>query len=317
MPTLHNQKPKRGDVTFLERDGVDLCVRLWPINEPVAIVHVLHGLAEHSARYGRFSDALNAAGFAVIAHDHRGHGRTEGTNAPFGMFSRNRDGVDLILSDVSAVEQHAREMFGDLPIILFGHSMGGLIAMNFALRNAEKLAGCALWNSNFDGGIAGRFAQLILRYEAFRLGSDVPSRILPRLTFQAWAKQIKDRRTAFDWLSNIEAEVDAYIADPLCGWHASVAMWRDIFQLIYSGGDVADASLDAKRLPFHFLGGGEDPATNFAKATRNQVQRMQNAGFEDVEIQIFEDARHETLNDHVQSAATEAFLKWANDLIPK
>ena len=101
----------------------------------------------------------------------------------------------------------------------------------------------AIWNANFSAGLLGRVAQALLALEQFRLGSDVPSRILPRLTFQDWARKVPERRTEFDWLSRDPAEVDKYVADPLCGWDASVSMWQDVFGFVFHGADDATFSV--------------------------------------------------------------------------
>jgi alpha-beta hydrolase superfamily lysophospholipase len=272
------------------------------------IVHINHGLAEHAERYARFATILSEAGCHVYAHDHRGHGRTTAKDAPQGVFSIAGNGVEKVLLDCAAVQENARAQHPDLPLVMFGHSMGGLITMNYVLAHAERLAGAAVWNSNFSGGIAGRLAQGILHYERFRLGSDIPSRLLPKLTFDTWAQKIPDRRTDFDWLSHIDKEVDAYIADPDCGWNASVSMWQDIFDLVFKGGDVRGANGKAKALPIQLLGGGQDPATDNSAATQHQFKRLKSNGFTAVKKIVFPSARHETLNDTDQNAATEAFI---------
>ena len=165
-----------------------------------AVVQINHGLAEHAARYARFADFLAARGFHTYAHDHRGHGFTTAPDAPQGMFGKP-DGGAKVIADVAAVHDLIAKEHPGLPVIVFGHSMGGLIALNFVLRHSAGIHAAAIWNANFSAGIAGRAAQAILAWEKFRLGSDVPSRLLPRLTFQAWGKQIPNHRTAFDWLS--------------------------------------------------------------------------------------------------------------------
>lgn len=299
--TLHNKR--------LE---TDLALYHWGHDAPRAVVHINHGLAEHARRYDGFAKQLNAAGFAVFAHDHRGHGATRAADAPQGAFSLTGDGVSRVLADISMVHDHIRDQHTDVPLVMFGHSMGGLITMNYALAHPERLAGAAVWNSNFSAGLLGRLAQLILRIERFRLGSDVPSRMLPKLTFQDWAKKVPDATTAFDWLSHKSDEVRKYIDDPLCGWDGTVSLWEDIFRLVFAGGQLSDAPKAAKALPFHLLGGGQDPATNMGKAVTTHAANMKSAGFSNVTTRIFDTARHETLNDLDAEAATQAFIDWVD-----
>ena len=302
------------DTTFrLEAtSGADIAVRHEPAAaKPVGIVQICHGLAEHSARYRPFAEALADQGFHVFAHDHRGHGETRAPDAPTTVFSRSGDGASKVISDVLSVRALAVNAHPGLPVVLFGHSMGGLIAFNTVLAAQHAYAGGAIWNANFSGGLLGRLAQAILRYEAMRLGSDVPSRILPKLTFGAWAAGIKDRRTDFDWLSRIEEEVDAYIADPLCGWDASVSMWQDVFRLVFAGAD--DRRLEALRrdFPLHLRGGGQDPATAMGKAVRDLEARLARHNFTDFECTVAGDGRHETLNDLGREVAISDITGWA------
>ncbi|MEX0405075.1 alpha/beta hydrolase [Aquibium sp. LZ166] len=280
-----------------------------------AVVQVNHGLAEHAARYGRFADHLADHGIATFAHDHRGHGATRAPDAPPRIFSRDGNGAKKVVADVLAVHDHiAREMPG-IPVIVFGHSMGGLIALNFLLEHSDRVAAAAVWNANFSAGIAGRAARAILAWERFRLGSDVPSRILPKLTFQAWAKGIPDRRTEFDWLSRDPAEVDKYVADPLCGWDASVSMWRDVFDLIFGGADDAKFSGIRRDLPVMIVGGEKDPATDGGKATRNLARRMEAMGFSNLTSTVYAGTRHESLNEVNREEVTGDFVRWVEGVV--
>jgi alpha-beta hydrolase superfamily lysophospholipase len=277
-----------------------------------AIVQINHGLAEHAGRYAPFADRLAAHGFQIYAHDHRGHGRTTAPDAPPGMFARE-NGAEKVIADVLAIHELIAKEHPGLPVIVFGHSMGGLIALNFVQRHGRRVAGAAVWNANFSAGPSERLARLLLLWERFRLGSDVPSRLLPKLTFQAWARQIPNRRTEFDWLSRDPAEVDAYIADPLCGWDASVSMWRDIFDLIFTGADDRNFAAVRRDLPFHLVGGERDPATAGGKAVRDLDARLRRLGFSDVSTRIYPDTRHESLNEVNRDVVMADFVEWLNE----
>ena len=281
--------------------------------KPRGLVQINHGLAEHAARYQRFAAALNEAGFHAYAHDHRGHGGTNAPDAPARMFSP-ASGAAKVVADVEAVYELIASRHPGLPVITFGHSMGGLIALNHSIKHPARAAGLAVWNSNFSAGILGRVAQAILKFERFRLGHDVPSRMLPKLTFTTWAKSIKNSRTDFDWLSRDTKEVDAYIADPLCGWGASVAMWQDIFELVFAGADDDNLKKLHRTLPIHLRGGGRDPATDFSKATEALASRFQDLGFKAVTTTIDPQSRHESLNEINRAEVTAEFIDWANQV---
>lgn len=299
--------------TLASPTGAQLKLHVHEAGDGRAVVQLNHGLAEHAGRYARFAALMAARGFHVYAHDHRGHGGTTAPDAPPRSFGA--DGAAKVIADVAAVHDLIAERHPGLPVIVFGHSMGGLIALGFVLRHPGRAAAAAIWNANFDAGLAGRAALAILAWERFRLGSDVPSRILPKLTFQAWAKQVPDRRTQFDWLSRDAAEVDKYIADPLCGWDASVGMWRDVFALIFAG--AADGNFDSVRrdLPVNLVGGEKDPATGGGKAVRNLAHRMKRMGFSNLVSTVYPQTRHESLNEVNRDLIMEEFAAWAEAVI--
>ena len=142
----------------------------------------------------------------------------------------------------------------------------------------------------------------------------MPSLILPRATFLAWGKRIPNRRTDFDWLSHDAAEVDVYARDPLCGFDASVAMWRDVFTLTFRGASHAQLNHLPKSMPIHLVGGGEDPATDNAKAIQWLSKRLSGLGFAAVTTRIYPDMRHETLNEIGREKAIADFISWCDSI---
>lgn len=292
--------------------GAMLSLRHQPAKaEAKAIVLILHGLAEHSLRYRRFAAFLSARGYHVYAHDHRGHGETTAPGAEPGRFAR-KDGARLVLEDVLAVRNAAVAAHPSLPVILFGHSMGGMIAMATAEADPAAFDALAVWNADLDPGIAGRAGILLLKAERFLKGSDVPSFYGPRFTFDAWAKSVPDASTPFDWLSRDAREVRAYIDDPLCGFAASVSMWLDVLQLAIASGRTAALSRLPKALPVHLAGGGHDPATGNGRAVVRLANRMKSLGMTRVDLTIHDEMRHETLNEIGRDDAMKAFAAWAD-----
>lgn len=296
-------------------DGTELPYRQSLAVAPKAVVHICHGLAEHSARYARFAAALNGAGYHAYAHDHRGHGANISPHAPRGMFAP-KDGDRVAIGDVLALNRHIHATHPGLPVVLFGHSMGGLIALNYALVHSDMVDAVAVWNANFNGGIENRAAMALLYAERMLKGSDVPSAILPKLTFRTWGRSIPGHRTPFDWLSRDPAEVEAYVNDPLCGFDASVALWIDVFRMMKNGATDSSFAGIRKKLPFNLVGGTEDPATDKAKATRKLAARMQAMGFSNVTCTIYPGTRHESLNEINRDEVTQNFLDWLAEALP-
>ncbi|MDI7863759.1 alpha/beta hydrolase [Rhizobiaceae bacterium n13] len=280
------------------------------------ILLISHGLAEHSKRYRHFAKEMSGRGYHVYAHDHRGHGETTAADAPPGRFA-SRYGIDCVIADLAAIQSMAVADHPRLPVVLLGHSMGGLIALNAAISYPKKFDALAIWNSNFNPGLAGRLAQAILRAERMLKGSDVPSAVLPKLTFGAWAKTVANRRTDFDWLSRDAEQVDRYVADPLCGFDASVSLWLDIFDMTFRAVRPERLANLRKDLPIHLVGGGQDPATDRGSAIAWLANHLKNAGFSNITVKIYQDMRHETLNEVGRDAAIAEFADWCQKNVRK
>ncbi len=271
------------------------------------VLMICHGLVEHAGRYRRFAQVMSQRGFEVYAHDHRGHGRTRADDAPLGRFAW-KDGALKVMADVMAMRHMAAERHPGLPIILFGHSMGGLIALNTAVSHPDAFDGLSIWNSNLNTGFMGRVAQVILRIEKMLKGSDVPSGILPKATFRIWNSKMPEKRTSADWLSHDKAAVDAYVEDPLCQFEASVSLWQDVFDMSYRGPKLL-ARLP-RDLPILLVSGDEDAATNNGREIRWLAQQFRSAGFTDVTDRIYPGMRHETLNEIGWEVPAADFAEW-------
>ena len=308
-----------GEMTTLESPtGASLALRHWPVPEksPRAMLMVSHGMSEHSGRYGALAAAMNAAGFAVLANDHRGHGYTTAQDAPPMRFAW-RGGAEKVVADVLCIRDHAETLYPGMPVFLLGHSMGGLIALNAALEAPHRFAGVAPWNMDAMAPapmIAA--ARLVLKTERALKGSDVPSLALPALTVEMWNRNIPGMKTEADWLSHDRTVIDAFLADPLCGRPATVSMWLDIFDFI--GGWRARPLSDAARaLPFFLLGGAEDPSTGHGKALQRLAAHLEKRGFTSLKTAIYPKSRHETLLDDERDRATAELIAWCDACLSK
>ncbi|MGV1869859.1 alpha/beta fold hydrolase [Agrobacterium rosae] len=289
--------------------GSSIAYRHEPAHgQPKGVLMICHGLVEHAGRYRRFADVMAQQGFEVYAHDHRGHGRTKADDAPIGRFAW-KDGVTKVISDVMAIRTLVGERHPGLPVILFGHSMGGLIALNTAVSNPGSFDALSIWNSNLNPGIMGRLAQFVLRIEKMLKGSDVPSAILPKATFRIWNSKMPEKRTQADWLSHDKAAVDAYVGDPLCQFEASVSLWQDVFEMSYRGPKLL--SRLPKDLPILLVSGNEDAATNDGREIVWLAKQFRDAGFTRVEDTIYPNMRHETLHEIGWEVPAADFAAWA------
>ena len=274
------------------------------------VVHVCHGLAEHAARYARFADALAAAGFHTYAHDHRGHGCTKAPDAPRGRFAAS-DGVAKVLADIDAVHGLIATEHPGLPLIVFGHSMGGIVALNSVLRRSERLAGAAIWNANFSPGLMGRAgaSHPCLGEVPPRLGCAVahPAEAYLRGLGQEDSRQphrstgcraIRPRST------NMSRTRSAAGTRPCpCGRTFSGRVCRRRRPQLCIGPHGPALSSGGRRRRSLDVGG---------KAVEELAGRMRRMGFSNVISRVWPQTRHEGLNEVNRDEITADFIDWAS-----
>jgi alpha-beta hydrolase superfamily lysophospholipase len=281
---------------------------------PKAIIQINHGLTEHSGRYEHFMKFLAKHGYHSYAHDHRGHGLTKAENLPFGQFSK-RDGGRKVIKDVRFIHQMIRAEHPDLPIICFGHSMGGQIATNYVLQNSSTVAGLAVWNTNFKISQYASYAKMALFLEAFFKGSDVPSLLMAKMTFEAWSKSIKNSKSGYDWLTHDEEMIEKIANDELGGWPPSIEMWSAILDFILKGANPNAIKVLDKSFPIQLVGGEQDPATENAKSVDWYGRLLEDCGMKNVQVTKYAECRHETLNELNRDVAMSDFVDWADNVI--
>lgn len=281
--------------TLTTGDGMTLDVRHWPLAQPRAVIVILHGMAEHIGRYDRFATAMNSAGYAVIGHDQRGHGATAGGPADWGFLAET-DGWQRLVDDAIAVIGAASREHLDVPIFLLGHSMGTLVA-RCVVQESDRVAGLILSGTPADPGPIRRAGQAIAAAEIRRRGARHRSTLLHKMSFGAFNDAIEHPRTAFDWLTRDADEVDAYVADPACGWIATASFYRDLF----AGVGRANASTCVARTPRHlpvlFLSGDADPCGGDGGRGVVKAANLMRRHVDRVDLRLYAGCRHELFHE--------------------
>lgn len=294
----------------LKVNGAVNFVRSWaPEQAPVGCVQIVHSLSEHGGRYAPFAAELNRAGYAVFAQDLPGHGRTARAPDELGHFA-DKGGWDLALQSVRAVQINIRERHPRVPLVLFGHSMGGLLAQDILVNHGRDLNGGILCATTGDMGHLRFIGTSLVRAQIALAGPRSRSRLADELSYKAYNRHFKPTRTAFDWLSRDPAEVDRYVNDPRCGFRASSQLWLDIL-------DIGGRQRDPKRLaripsalPILIIAGTRDPTTNGTKGPTALERAYVHAGLSKVSLKFYPDARHELLNDLCRDEVTTDIIEW-------
>lgn len=282
--------------TLTTDDGADLSAwRLLPGDRPKAIVQIAHGMAEHSARYHRLARALSAAGYGVYAADHRGHGGSAGVH---GLGSFGPGGFPRVAEDMAALSARIEAQHPGPPLVLLGHSMGSFAAQLYLPAHHRRLAALVLSGT---AAIEAMLAQIA--------ASGAP----PGPGFMNAAFQ--PARTDFDWLSSDEAEVDAYVADPLCGFPLAEESVASVFQSAAAAPRdprLADVRSD---LPVLVISGADDPVTGPGQASAQVlIDSWRAAGLSRIEHRVWP-GRHELFNEINRDAVTSDLIAWLDRTI--
>lgn len=290
-------------------EGHQIPVSTWePATRASAVIQVFHGLGEHAARYARFAQAAVDRGYAVCAHDHRGHG----PKAEPVPFFAPENGWDLLVSDAHTVAEFLHKEFDGAPRVLLGHSMGSYIAQSYAMRHGNELAALILSGSTWPSRPTVFVGRLLARIVSWRYGRRRASPLLDKLGFGAFNRRFEPARTELDWLSRDTAEVDAYIEDPLCGGPYSVGLWLDLLGgLLAISKDSALLQIAAE-LPILITGGADDPVGGEA-GMQALSSHYEATGHRRLLTRIYPGGRHEMLNETNRDEFTREVLDWVGN----
>jgi alpha-beta hydrolase superfamily lysophospholipase len=292
-------------------DGQRLLGRRWlPEGRPRAIVQIAHGLAEHSARYARFAGALNAAGYGAYANDFRGHG-PKAAAADLGHFA-DRDGWAKCVGDLWALNRLIAAEQPGAPIVFLGHSLGSFLGRQFVAEHSQALAGAAYSGSNGKPPPIATLGRLIARAERLRLGKRGKSRVIFQMWFGDFNKPFQPARTAFDWLSRDPQEVDAYVADPLCGFMFTTQLAIDVLDALPYLSSPASLEPIRKDMPIYVFSGERDPV---GANIQGLIGALKAAGFTRLTTHIYPGARHETLNETNRDEVTRDLIAWLDAVV--
>ena len=282
--------------TLKGSDGAAIAAyRSAPSGDVRGVVQIAHGMSEHFLRYRRLTERLNDAGYAVYANDHRGHGQSAGAHG-LGQFGPG--GFQALVDDMAALTKAAKREIPGKPLILLGHSMGSFASQLYLLDHASELTALVLSGT----------AALDKLLETLLAGGGP-------VTLELLNAPFEPARTSFDWLSRDDAEVDAYIADPLCGFTLADAAMGSVFQT--GAGARHDPRLAnvRKDLPIYIISGQFDPVTGADQAfTRALIESYRAAGLTHIDHRVYAGGRHEMFNETCRDQVQADLIAWLDGL---
>ena len=287
-------------------DGYEVYRYLWnDVENPIGIVQIIHGMAEHAKRYEDFAKFLNEHGYIVFANDHRAHGKTAKGEENLGKYIGGGPNVvvDTIMDEIyfsrNLVEKNK------LPLYVLGHSYGSFICQAYiqrcSLYSKAIICGSACMKNRFDIKLGKMIAKMIAR----KKGLHAPAEIIRNMSFGSYEKKFKNG----SWLNTDIDKTVEYKNDPLCGQTMSADFYYHFFSLfdwIYK--PELMNKID-KTKPLYLIAGKEDPVGNMGKSVK-KLFKMYASYDIDVQMNLYDNARHEILNEKIKDRVYKDILKF-------
>ena len=302
--------------TFKGEEGLDIYTYKWEdenIKKPKAVIQIAHGMAETAQRYETFAKVLTKNGYIVYINDHRGHGKTAKIIENVGHLAE-KEGFRCLVEDMYTLTNIIKKENEDLPIYLFGHSMGSFASQRYIMDYSNNLSGLILCGSNGKQGIILNLAHLIINREIKKYGRRSKSNKINNLIFGGEIIR-RNEKTKFDWLSRDKEQVEKYINDPFCGVVCSCGFFYDLVQGLKEIEDKENLKKVPLDIPIYIISGDKDPIGKNGKGVLRLRDRYIKLGVKDVTCKLYKDGRHELLNEINREEVFEEIICWLNNKI--
>ncbi|HBF6274762.1 TPA: lysophospholipase [Clostridioides difficile] len=302
--------------TFKGEEGLDIYTYKWEdenVKKPKAVIQIAHGMAETAQRYETFAKVLTKNGYIVYINDHRGHGKTAKIIENVGHLAE-KEGFRCLVEDMYTLTNIIKKENEDLPIYLFGHSMGSFASQRYIMDYSNNLSGLILCGSNGKQGIILNLAHLIINREIKKYGRRSKSNKINNLIFGGEIIR-RNEKTKFDWLSRDKEQVEKYINDPFCGVVCSCGFFYDLVQGLKEIEDKENLKKVPLDIPIYIISGDKDPIGKNGKGVLRLRDRYIKLGVKDVTCKLYKDGRHELLNEINKEEVFEDIICWLNNKI--
>lgn len=311
--------PQTNEFYFNSADGSSkIYAKEWiPENgQPKAILQISHGIAEHIQRYDDFACFMTENGFLVVGNDHLGHGKTAVKSEECGFFA-NEQGWSKVVEDMHSLYSIEHEKHPDLPYFILGHSMGSFLTRTYIINYKNELNGVIISGTGQNPRLVVKAGRIFVCIEAKKIGIKGRAVMAEKLAFGPYNKKFKPVRTDYDWLTRKEDIVDNYVNDSFCGFVPSAGMFKDMFDGLLYISDKKNLAKMQKDLPVLFISGNKDPVGSSGKGVEKVCNSFLKSGCKDVSKKLYDNARHEMLNEVNRAEVYADVMAWLNSKLPQ
>lgn len=291
-----SQKMEHKTTYISSHDGQKIFLRIWnQVEKPIGIVQIIHGMAEHSARYEMFAHFLNKKGYIVYADDHRGHGHSLTEEEVLGYIGD--DGFQNIVKDEQLISELIKKKYPKLPLFIFAHSFGSFIGQEYIVQNSRKIDGIILSGSAKQNGLDAKMGRILATIQNAVLDNKKEAKLIDKLSFGIFNKKFKNQQPTASWLTRDTKVLEQYKKDELSGFVSSINFYYELFHAFKSLYQNKRLEKIEKDLPLLIISGDMDPVGKYGVAVQALYEQYKQLDLENVTLKLFEDARHELVNE--------------------
>ena len=279
-----------------------------------AAIELNHGMIEYIERYSEFAEFLADRGFAVFGHDHIGHGESVSDPSDLGNLHTDTPS-DTVIDDMFTQYKLMREQYPSIPCFILGHSMGSYLLRKMLSVHTEELSelsGAIIMGTGTEANIAISIGTMIVKSNIKKNGRDFKSASVAKLMFGPAYKNfdITGEDPERSWLSKNVESVKKYYSDPKDTFMFSVNGYLLLLECTKFDNDMKNIKMIRKDLPILFVSGADDPVGGLSRGVSMAYQKFVNAGIEDVTLKLYENDRHELLQETDRERVFEDIYTW-------
>ena len=312
-PVFSKGETMKREFYYLSRDGKTKihAIEWKPSGKVRGVVQLCHGMVEYIDRYNDFAEFLSLNGYYVVGHDHLGHGKSILNTEQLGFFHENQ-GNEFVIGDMHQLRVQTEEKYPSVPYFMMGHSMGSFLVRQYLGFYGAGLSGAIIMGTGNQPNILLYAGKLVCRLTALFKGWKCRSALVDSMAAGGYNKEFERETDGSNWLSRNPENVTKYKNDLLCGYMFTVNAYYHMFSGMIKMNQQEKAGRIPRGLSIAIVSGKDDPVGDFGRGVRAVYKKYRQMGIADVKMRLYEEDRHEILNELDRESVYCDLLMWLN-----
>ena len=273
------------------------------------VVQLSHGMKDHTARYEVLADHLTKNGYVFAGNDHIGHGESAPSDDLFGFFDE-KDGAELLLKDLHAMNRILRNTFPGIKPVLLGHSMGSFLSRLYAVKYPHTISGHVIHGTGGPMGIILPFGKGVVSAISLFKGKMHRSKLVASMAFMGYNSKFPKEEGSSAWLTRDVARVSGEDRNKYTTFTFTLAAYRDLFNMVGRSNSKKWFDSYPRELPTLVMSGDMDPVGNYGSGPKYVYKHLLMRGVNDVGIKLYSGARHELFNETCKEEVFDDLTAW-------